>query len=355
MVKKGEEGMMRQWIWSVIPMLLVGCVSSGEYERVQNQYEHLKEVKTEWETEKDDLQQRVDAVHRAYSNVSKEQGTLRLQQDQTKTEVARARDDARLLTGKLASQEARVSALDQKFGKVLDQLSLLAETNVTLTNRVESLIARMGALMVRLKPVALRDPKARAPEMRKDAGAKDGEDRPDDAPRDTVSKASPNTTAASGIEEQLKKGGNTESPALEQAMRQLGVRAEPSAVLKGAGKSTVPVKSDSMTETSKIPQGAGDAYRRQASVDTTRSAAKNHRPSKGEQETDASAEKTVSPEDGVASKGMSLPTDGSGSRTGAPAETLATPPPGTLTFSPQSSAGSTVPQKGEKNGDGKAR
>jgi len=57
MVKKGEEGMMRQWIWSVIPMLLVGCVSSGEYERVQNQYEHLKEVKTEWETEKDDLQQ----------------------------------------------------------------------------------------------------------------------------------------------------------------------------------------------------------------------------------------------------------------------------------------------------------
>jgi hypothetical protein len=355
MVKKGEEGMMRQWIWSVIPMLLVGCVSSGEYERVKNQYEHLREVKTEWETEKDDLQQRVDAVHRAYSNVSKEQGTLRLQQDQTKTEVARARDDARLLTGKLASQEARVSALDQKFGKVLDQLSLLAETNVTLTNRVESLIARMGALMVRLKPVASRDPKARAAEMRKEAAAKDGENRLDEGPRETALRAGPNAPAPSDSGEDTRKGDKSVSPAVEQAMRQLGVRAEPSAVLKGAGKSTVPVKNDSMTETSKIPQGAGDADRHQASVNITRSAAKNHRPSKGEQETDASAQKTVSPEVGVAAKGVSIPADTSGSGTGAPAEALAAPPPGALTFSPQSPAGSTVPPKGEKSADGTQR
>jgi hypothetical protein len=355
MEKKGEEGMIRQWIWSVIPMLLVGCVSSGEYERVQSQYEHLKEVKTEWETEKDDLQQRVDAVHRAYSNVSKEQGTLRLQQDQTKIEVARARDDSRLLTGKLASQEARVSALDQKFSKVLDQLSLLAETNVTLTNRVESLIARMGALMVRLKPVVSRDSKARAPEMRREAAAKDGENRPDEGLRETVSKAGPSTQVQSDSGEDTRKGEKPESPAVEQAMRQLGVKAEPSAVVKGAGKSTVPVRSDSMTETSKIPQGAGDANRRQASVNTTRSAAKNHRSSKGEQETDASAQKTVVPEVGVAAKGVSLPTDASGSLTGAPAEALAAPPPGALTFSPQSPAGSTGPPKGEKSADGTQR
>lgn len=347
--------MMRFWMCSVMAMLLVGCVSSEEYERVRTQYEHLKEVKTEWETEKDDLQQRVDAVHRAYSNVSKEQGTLRLQQDQTKIEVARARDDARLVTGKLASQESRVAALDEKFGKVLDQLSLLAETNVTLTNRVESLIAKMGALMVRMKPVASRDSKARAPELRKEAGAKDGEVRPDDALRETVSKAGPNTTVPSNSGEESKQTENTQSPTVEQAMRQLGVKAEPSAAVKGVGKSTVPVKSDSMTETSKIPQGAGDTNRRQAAVNMTRSAAKKHRPSKGEQETDASVEKIISPENGVAAKGVSLPAVGSGSRTGAPAEALAAPPPGALTFSPQSPAGSTVPPKGEKSADGTQR
>jgi hypothetical protein len=355
MVKKGEEGMMRQWIWSVIPMLLVGCVSSGEYERVQNQYEHLKEVKTEWETEKDDLQQRVDAVHRAYSNVSKEQGTLRLQQDQTKTEVARARDDARLLTGKLASQETRVSALDQKFGKVLDQLSLLAETNVMLTNRVESLIARMGALMVRLKPVALRNPKTRAPELRKEAGVKDGEDRAGNAPQETVSKAGPNTTAGSDTGDELKKGKNTESPAVEQAMRQLGVKADPSVVGRGAGKSAAPVKTGSITPASKIAQGTVDGKGPRSPTETTASAVRDQGIEKSEQERKAAAQAVVGPKEGTAAKGMSIPTDGSGSRIGPPAEPLAAPPPGTLTFSPQPAADRTVPEKGEKNGDGKAR
>lgn len=344
MVKKGEEGMMRQWIWSVIPMLLVGCVSSGEYERVQNQYEHLKEVKTEWETEKDDLQRRVDAVHRAYSNVSKEQGTLRLQQDQTKTEVARARDDARLLTGKLASQETRVSALDQKFDNVLDQLSLLAETNVMLTNRVESLIARMGALMVRLKPVALRDPKTRAPELRKEAGVKDGEDRAGNAPQETVSKAGPNTTAGSDTGDELKKGKNTQSPAVEQAMRQLGVKADLSVVGRGAGKSAAPVKT-----------GPIDGKGPRSPLENTGGAVRDHGIEKVEQERKAAAQAVAGPKEGIAAKGKSIPTDGSGSRIGPPAEALVAPPPGTLTFSPQPAADTTVPEKGEKNGDGKAR
>ena len=346
---------MRLWICSVMAMLLVGCVSSEEYERVRTQYEHLKEVKTEWETEKDDLQQRVDAVHRAYSNVSKEQGTLRLQQDQTKIEVARARDDARLLTGKLASQESRVSELDQKFGKVLDQLSFLAETNVTLTNRVESLIAKMGALMVRMKPVASRDPKARAPELRKEAGVMDGENRPGDASRETASKAGLNTTAASDTVEALKKGKHTESPAVEQAMRQLGVQADPSVVGRGAEKSAAPVKTGPMTPASKSLQGPANGKGQRSPAETIGSAVRDHGIEKGEQERKAAAQGEVTPKDDTMAKGMSISTDGSGSRTGAPAEALAAPPPGTLTFSPQPSAGNTVPQKAERNGDGKAR
>ena len=336
--------MMRQWIWSVFPMLLVGCVSSGEYDRVRTQYEHLKEVKTEWETEKDDLQQRVEAVHRAYSNVSKDQGALRLQQDQTKLEVARARDDSRLLTGKLASQEAQLSALDQKFGKVLDQLSFLAETNVTLTNRVESLIAKMGALMVRMKPVASRDPKARAPELRKEAGAKDGEGQPDDALRETVSKVGPNTTVPSNSGEESKQTENTQSPAVEQAMRQLGVKADLSVVGRGAGKSAAPVKT-----------GPIDGKGPRSSLENTGGAVRDQGIEKGEQERKAAAQGQVAPKDDTVAQGMSIPTDGYGSRTGAPAEALAAPPPGTLTFSPQPAASSMVPQKGEKNGDGKAR
>jgi hypothetical protein len=346
---------MRLWMCSLMAMLLVGCVSSEEYEHVRTQYEHLKEVKTEWETEKDDLQQRVDAAHRAYSNVSKEQGTLRLQQDQTKTEVARARDDARLLTGKLASQESRVSELDQKFGKVMGQLSLLAETNMTLTNRVESLIAKMGALMARMKPVASRDPKARAPELRKEAGVKDGEDRSDDALRETVSKVSPNTTAASDTGEALKKGKNTESPAVEKAMRQLGVKADPSVVGRGAGKSSTPGKIGPITPASKIAEGAVDGKGQRSLVENTGSVVRDQGIEKGEQERKAAAQAVVGPKEGTAAKGKSIPTDGSGSRIGPPAEPLAAPPSGTLTFSPQPAADTTVPEKGEKNGDGKAR
>jgi hypothetical protein len=347
--------MMRLWMCSLIAMLLVGCVSSEEYDRVRTQYEHLKDVKTEWETEKDDVQQRVDAVHRAYSNVSKEQGTLRVQQDQTKIEVARARDDARLLSGKLASQESRVAALDEKFGKVLDQLSLLAETNVTLTNRVESLITKMGALMVRMKPVASRDPKAKAPELRKEAGAKDGEGRPDDAMQETGSKAGPNTTAASDTGEAMKNGWNTESPAVEQAMRQLGVKADPSAVGRGAGKSSAPVKTGPITPASKIDQGTVDGKGRRSPEETSGSAIQDAGIKKGELERKAAAQGEVPPKDDTMAKERSMSTDGSGSRTGAPAEALTAPPPGTLTFSPQSAAGTTVPAKGERNADGKPR
>ncbi|MBA5867597.1 MAG: hypothetical protein GDA67_12975 [Nitrospira sp. CR1.3] len=347
--------MMRLWMCSVMAMLLVGCVSSEEHERIRTQYEHLKDVKTEWETEKDDLQQRVDAVHRAYSNVSKEQGTLRLQQDQTKIEVARARDDARLVTGKLASQESRVAALDEKFGKVLDQLSLLAETNVTLTNRVESLITKMGAMMVRMKPVASRDPKARAPELCKEAGVKDEEVRPDDALRERVSKAGPNTPVPSKSGEETKKTENTASPAVEQAMRQLGVKADPSFVGRGAGKSGAPVKTGPITPASKIPQGLADGKGQRSTAETNGNAVRDEQIEKGEQERKAAAQAVVGPKEGTAAKGKSTPTDGSGSRIGPPAEPLAAPPPGTLTFSPQPAADTTVPEKGEKNGDGKAR
>lgn len=346
---------MRLWMCSLIAMLLVGCVSSEEYDRVRTQYEHLKDVKTEWETEKDDLQQRVDAVHRAYSNVSKEQGTLRLQQDQTKTEVARARDDARLLTGKLASQESRVSELDQKFGKVMDQLSFLAETNVTLTNRVESLIAKMGALMVRMKPVASRDPKPRSPELRKEAGAKDGEERAGEASRQTVSEAGPNTTAVSDTGEAMKNGWNTESPAVEQAMRQLGVKADPSAVGRGAGKSAAAVKNGPITPASKIAQGTVDGKGQRSPLGNTGSAVRDPGIEKGEPERKAAAQGEIAPKDDTMAKGTSTATERSGSRTGAPADALAAPPPGTLTFSPQPAAGSTVPPRGEKNADGKAR
>lgn len=346
---------MRLWMCSVMAMLLVGCVSSEEYERVRTQYEHLKEVKTEWETEKDDLQQRVDAVHRAYSNVSKEQGTLRLQQDQTKIEVARARDDARLLTGKLASQESRVSELDQKFGKVLDQLSLLAETNVTLTNRVESLITKMGALMVRMKPVASRDPKARAPELRKEAGVKDEEVRPDEALRERVSKAGPNTTVPSNSGEESKQTENTQSPAVEQAMRQLGVKADPSFVGRGAGKSTAPVKTGPITPASKIAQGSVDGKGQRSTAETNGNAVRDEQIEKGEQERKAAAQGALGPKEGTVAEGISIPTEASGSRIGAPAKPLAAPPPGTLTFSPQPAADTTVPEKGERNGDGKAR
>lgn len=346
---------MRLWICSVMAMLLVGCVSSEEYERVRTQYDHLKEVKTEWEMEKDDLQQRVDAVHRAYSNVSKEQGTLRLQQDQTKIEVARARDDARLLTGKVASQESQVAALDEKFGKVLDQLSFLAETNVTLTNRVESLITKMGVLMVRMKPVASSDPKARAPELRKEAGAKDGEDRPEGALQERVSKAGPNTTAASDTGEELKKGKNTQSPAVEQAMRQLGVKADPSVVGRGAGKSAATVKTGPITPASKTPQGTVDGKGPRSPVENTASAVRDQGIEKGEPERKAGAQGALGPKEGTVAEGISIPTETSGSRIGPPAEPLAAPPSGTLTFSPQPAADTTVPEKGEKNGDGKAR
>lgn len=347
--------MMRQWIWSVFPMLLVGCVSSGEYDRVRTQYEHLKEVKTEWETEKDDLQQRVEAVHRAYSNVSKDQGALRLQQDQTTLEVARARDDSRLLTGKLASQEARVSALDQKFGKVLDQLSFLAETNVTLTNRVESLIAKMGALMVRMKPVASRDSKGKAPELRKEAGAKDGEDRPGDVSRDTVSKAAPNTPALSDFVKETRKSENTESPAVEKAMEQLGVKAGTSVVGKAVGNATAPLKNVPVTEASKTTQGAVDASGRLSADDMTKSAAKGTRPAKVEQGTGATVQQVRPPKAGTAAGSASLPENAPGAGTGAPAEALAAPPLGTLTFSPPPSVGSTVPPREEKNVDGTQR
>ncbi|CAI4031669.1 hypothetical protein DNFV4_02088 [Nitrospira tepida] len=346
---------MRLWICSLMAMLLVGCVSSEEYERVRTQYEHLKDVKTEWETEKDDLQQRVDAVHRAYSNVSKDQGTLRLQQDQTKTEVARARDDARLLTSKLASQESRVSELDQKFGKVMDQLSFLAETNVTLTNRVESLIAKMGTLMARMKPVASGDPKAKAPELRKEAGAKDGEGRPDDALRETVSKVGPNTTVPSNSGEESKQTENTQSPAVEQAMRQLGVKADPSAVGRGAGKSAAAVKNSPFTPASKIAQGSVDGKGQRSPVETSGSAIRDPGIKKGEPERKAGAQGALGPSEGTVAERISIPTETSGSRIGPPAEPLAAPPPGTLTFSPQPAADTTVPEKGEKKGDGKAR
>jgi hypothetical protein len=338
-------------MWSVMAILLAGCVSSDEYGRVRTQYEHLKDVKTEWETEKDDLQQRVDAVHRAYSNVSKGQGTLRLQQDQTKIEVARARDDTRLLTGKLASQESRVSDLDQKFGKVLDQLSLLAETNVTLTNRVESLIAKMGTLMARMKPVASGDPKAKAPELRKEAGAKEGDGRPDDALRETVSKVGPNTTIPSNSGEESKQTENTQSPAVEQAMRQLGVKADQSAVRRGAEKSAGAVKNSPITPASKIDQGTVDSKGQRSPVETSGSAIRDPGVKKGEAERKAAAQGQVGP------KGDTSPaTDGSRSQNGIPAGAVAAPPPGTLTFSLQSAAGSTVPPRGgEKNADGKAR
>lgn len=347
--------MMRQWIWSVFPMLLVGCVSSGEYDRVRTQYEHLKEVKTEWETEKDDLQQRVEAVHRAYTNVSKDQGALRLQQDQTKLEVARARDDSRLLTGKLASQEAQVSALDQKFGKVLDQLSFLAETNVTLTNRVESLIAKMGALMVRMKPVASRDAKGKATEMSKAASAKDGDDRPEDRPRGTVSKLGTDVLAPSVSGDETRNGVKAESPAVEKAMQQLGVKAGTSVVGKGVEKATAPLKHVPVTEASKTTQGAVDASGRLSADDMTKSAAKGHRPAKVEQGTGAILEQIGAPKAGTAAGSTSPSEKASGSGTGAPTEALAAPPPGALTFSPQSPAGSTVPPKGEKSADGTQR
>jgi len=347
--------MMRLWMCSVMAMLLVGCVSSEEYERVRTQYEHLKEAKTEWETEKDDLQQRVDAVHRAYSNVSKEQGTLRLQQDQTKTDVARARDDARLLTGKLASQESRVSALDDKFGKVLDQLSFLAETNVTLTNRLESLIARMGALMVRMKPVASRDPKARAPELRKEAAAKDGENRPDEGLRETVSKAGPSTQVQSDSGEDSRKGEKPESPAVEQAMRQLGVKVEPSAVGREAGTSAAPVKTGPITAVSKNAQGTVDPKAQRSLMEKTTTAVRDQSIEKLEHATNVITHGVVAPKDGTRVKSDPVPENTSASRTGAPAEALAAPPPGTLTFSPEPPAGGTVPPKGEKKADGKAR
>ncbi len=76
---------------------------------------------------------------------------------------------------------------------------------------------------------------------------------------------------------------------------------------------------------------------------------------KGEQERKAAAQGALGPKEGTVAEGISIPTEASGSRIGAPAKPLAAPPPGTLTFSPQPAADTTVPEKGERNGDGKAR
>ena len=203
--------------------------------------------------------------------------------------------------------------------------------------------------------MASRDPKAKAPELRKEAGAKDGEGRPDDAVRETVSKAGPNTTVPSNSGEESKQTENTQSPAVEQAMRQLGVKADPSAIGRGVGKTAAAVKNSPITPASKIDQGTVDGKGQRSPVETSGSAIRDPGIKKGEPERKAAAQGEVAPKDDTMAKGISTPTERSGSRTGAPAEVLAAPPPGALTFSPQSPAGSTGPPKGEKSADGTQR
>lgn len=233
---------MHRFAWSIMPVLLAGCVSSGEYERVRTQYDHLKEVKTEWEIEKDDLSQRVDAVQRAYSNVSKDQGALQVQQEQAKTDIARVRDDARVLAGKVASQETQMSALDQKFNKVLERLGLLAETNEVLANRVESLIDKLGALTAAMTPVRSKISKGKEFEKRKTAAAK------------------------------------VEAHRAEEAMRQQGIKGGTPVAGNEAGKAAAPVKntqaratppSGALTFSAPPPAGSGEKSKGEKSADGT--------------------------------------------------------------------------------------